>query len=381
MTMLQIFYRVFLFTTLLCVSALSASRAMAQSDEEGYVTLPVNVSLVPGVSVGDAVSNATGKKIVNNVALSVLAGRAARLQGVEWAGLASLYSEKVHGAQFSGLANLVGGGAEAAQFAGLLNIVSGDARIAQFGGVLNIAGEGALGAQFAGAVNLVSEEFDGAQFSGGVNLVGEDLRGAQFAGLANVVAGTSSGLQMAPVNIACDVTGVQIGVVNSAETNEGVPIGLVSYVRDVGLQFDVWADETGMFSGSVRTGNERFSNHLGFGIAPLGERTYLGLLAGLGVEVPIVEDVVRFGFDLIGYGLYNDDLENNWLQLSKARALVGVTLVDRLELFGGPTFNVLVADEADRDVNLTPWSVYEYTSSDVHVRLWPGFVTGLRLTN
>lgn len=352
--------------------------AGAQSGDD-YVTLPFNVSLVPGVSVGDAVAKASGKKVINNVALSLIAGRAARLNGVEWAGLASLYSEDVRGAQFSGLANLVGGGANAAQFAGLLNIVSDDARVAQFGGVLNITGDDARGAQFAGLLNVVADDFVGAQFAGTVNLVGEDLAGAQFGGLANVVGGESRGLQIAPANVASEVRGVQIGVVNVAEEHTGVPIGLVSYVRNVGLRYDLWVDETGMVSAAVRTGNRLFSNHLGVSVAPFGGETYFGLVGGIGMEVPIAGDVARFGFDLLSHGLSNPDLENRWMQIARARAIVGLRVIDHLEVFGGPTFNVLVADQADRDIDLVPWSVYDYTSDDVFVQLWPGFNFGIRV--
>ena len=364
---------------LFVATPVATSFAQNENGDSTYVTLPVNVSLVPGLSVGDAVARATGAKIVNNVAWSLLAGRAARLEGVEWAGLASVYREDIRGAQFSGLANLVGGAARGAQFSGLLNIVGGSGQVAQFAGVMNLVGEDALGIQSAGAINIVAEEFGGAQFAGAVNIVGGDLSGAQFAGGANVVGGVNRGVQIGIANVATGVTGVQIGVVNMAERHHGVPIGLVSYVKEEGLRYDGWADESGMISASVRSGNRLFSNHAGFALRAFGEDTYMGLLGGVGVEVPLYEEAARFGIDFLSYGLWNDDLENNWMTVAKMRAIVGVAVARHLEFFAGGTFNVLVADQADSDVEFAPWSVYEHTSDDVFVQMWPGFVGGIRI--
>ncbi|HEX7071712.1 MAG TPA: hypothetical protein VF190_12940, partial [Rhodothermales bacterium] len=78
-------------------------------------------------------------------------------------------------------------------------------------------------------------------------------------------------------------------------------------------------------------------------------------------------------------GLYNGDLEHNWMQISRARATLGFSVAGGLQVYAGPSFNVLVADAQDADVDLAPWSVYDYTSDDVFVQLWPGFVAGVRV--
>ena len=339
-----------------------ASFAQPADSTERYVMLPLNISLVPPISMGDAVSGAADVQVINRVSFNIIAGRAARLEGVEFGGVFNAYKESVTGAQFGGAVNVNGGDALAAQFAGLTNIVGGRAD----------------GAQFAGLTNINAGSVRGAQFAGLLNINGGDFTGSQFAGLVNINGGRSVGLQSGIVNIAPAVSGVQLGVVNISDTNDGVPIGVVSYVRSYGFRYDAWADESGIATVSLRSGSRRVSNHLAFGARVVGRDFYWGPAVGLGAEFPLSGG--RFAaIDLIGYGLFNGDGAEDAVTLSKLRLLFGIQAAGRLSLFAGPTFNVLVGDSEGGTTDLAPWTVYDYTSEDVFVKLWPGAVVGLRL--
>lgn len=387
-------HRLGTYSFLLLSLLLLATDARAQRDSTEYVHLPINISLFPGASIGDLVSDASGKKVINHLAYSIFAGKAARLQGVEFAGLASIYEERTRGVQFAGLANIVGGRVRGAQFAGLGNIAGGESRAAQFAGLMNITGADAQGPQFAGALNIVGGAHRGAQFSGGINITAEEMtgfqaagginivggafRGAQFAGGVNIVAETMDGLQAAPVNIAPEARGVQIGVINIADEHTGVPIGAVSYVRSYGLRYDVWADATGMLSAGIRSGRRTISNHAGIGVRPFGEEVYWGPFLGLGYEFDLGAEA--FGaIDLISYALFRGDLESDVLQLSRVRLSAGLPVAPHLTVMGGVTFNQLVYDAADGAPGLAPWTLFDYTSGGTCFRYWPGATIGLRI--
>lgn len=449
-------------------------RAQQAYDADDYVRVPFNISLVPGVGIGDAIATSTDRKVINVIALNVIGGRAARLEGVEvsgiwgrytegaiglqYAGFANVVEEQMQGIQMAGLANVVGSGLEGVQASGLGNIVGGsllgvqlgglvsiagesavgvqagglanivgergtvvqlgglfnlvgedgrgaqagglfnvvgeDGRMMQFGGIGNITGESLRGLQGAGIVNVVGETVRGVQAAGIINVAGEttrglqaagigsvaggDLRGVQASGILNVTGGTLRGVQASGVlNVAPVVRGVQLGVVNIADDYErGVPIGLVSYVRRIGLHLDVWADETGFAHVALRSGSARVANIFGVSLRPFGDRYRWASTAGLGVNVDLGRRS-QGTVDLMVHSLGEDVFSDTEDVLGKVRFVADLALTDQLALFGGPTFNVFVSDEHDGS-DLAPWSVYDDEIDGTFIRMWPGFVAGLR---
>ncbi|MFW5973243.1 MAG: hypothetical protein ACOCTG_04560 [Bacteroidota bacterium] len=381
----------------------------AQDDRSpDIVYLPVNVSLAPGLSIGDAVARATGAEIVNHVSLTIFGGRAHALEGVEFGYIWNSYEAYVRGAQFSGIANSVGGHVRGAQFAGIVNIAGGGVEGGQFSGISNVVDGDVHGVQSAGIANIVEGDMTGAQMSGIANLVsgraeaqfsgiasvaggevgiiqasgtvsvaGGDVTGLQLSGIANAAGQSVRGVQVAGIaNVARHATGVQLALVNVAEKSTGAPIGLFSYIGSVGLKYDVWADETGIVSTAVRSGNEYVSNFIGIGAVAGAGPFRWAALAGLGVEGQLSRQV--FGsIDVLGYGLRADSWDS-WGQLTRLRALVGVHVSRHAAIFFGPSFNVYASTEVNGD-EIAPWSVYDTRSDDTFVSLWPGFNIGLRI--
>src|SRR5512147_590295 len=99
--------------------------------EDSYVGIPVNLSLVPVISLGQP----AGYKTVNNVQLNVVAGYADVLKGTAL-GVISIIGEDAVGVQ-AGVANWVGRDLTGIQ-AGVVNTVFGTADGAQ-AGVFNYA--------------------------------------------------------------------------------------------------------------------------------------------------------------------------------------------------------------------------------------------------
>lgn len=368
------------------------AQAQPEANDEEYVRVPVNLSVVPGLSVGESIAD--GRKIINHVAINLLAGRAARLHGIEFGGIWNAYTENVRGVQLGGTVNTVGDTVRGAQLASVLNLAGGSVHGGQFSGVANVA-DGRARTQFGGVVSVAGRRTN-AQFSGVASVTGGSVEGVQSGGVASIAGGRVNGVQIggvvnvaeAPVrgaqiagvvNIAPRVErGVQIGVVNVAREHGGVPIGLVSYVNETGLRYDVWGDEAGMVTAGVRSGNRRVANYLGVGVRSGGDTFHWGLATGLGVDFQMTERL-HGTLDLLNYGLLIDDWDwEAWHNLSKVRLLGRFNLSPHVAIFGGPTFNIFVSDDVDGS-DLVPWSVYDTETDGTHVRLGPGVTLGLRV--
>ena len=378
------------------------------SEDSEYVTLPVNVSFFPGFSIGESV--AEGKKIKNHVSLNILAGSAAKLEGVEWGGIWNSYSEDILGVQWAGIANTVEGSGKGAQWAGIINMNGNDFLGAQWAGIVNKAGGsfvGAqwagiinsgggnfLGAQWAGIVNKADGNFEGAQWAGIVNINGNDFRGAQWAGIANKADGDFVGAQWAGIvnrvgnlkagiqfagiaNVAEEVErGLQVGLVNVSQENEGIPVGPLSYVREVGLRFDAWADEAKFLNAGLRTGTERFHNILFVG-AQVNDpfRWSLGWVFSGHIDLG---ESQYLDIDVSTQHINEDEVWTDKMNiLNKFRILGGLQINDSISLYAGPTLNYFVSEVHDGS-DLVSWSMSEKKSGDRWKRWWPGFVVGVK---
>lgn len=384
------------FLALLSASCLRPALAQERGEAQ-YVHVPVNVSFVPGISIGDMMTDGMeDPRVVNGLSLNLFAGYAYRLEGVEFGGIWNGYRESVRGVQyagvantngqdlqgiqFAGIANVVVGAALGAQFAGVTNLVRGATTGVQFAGVVNAIGAPSTGVQFAGVANLTDGPFTGGQFAGVVNAVRGDVGVIQTAGVVNVVGGALSGVQIAGVvNVARDVTGVQIGLVNVSETNTGVPIGLVSYVGDVGLRFDVWAEETGFVYAAARSGNRRVANFFGVGTRPAGnEDGRFGIVAGLGYEAPLSRRAF-LTVDGLTSNVFSDDFDDGDNLLVRLRLTAGFRPSDYVAVFAGPSLNFFVSDDMDAETFAPYTPLTSFREGDYTGALWAGFSAGLRI--
>jgi hypothetical protein len=233
--------------------------------------LPVNLSVWYPFSINQA------KDAEVNLNLSLLKGEVGRVEGLDFAGLASIIQTDMRGVQVTGIAGVAGEdlwGLQAAglatvagedawgvQVAGFANVVGMDQEGLQVSGFANVVGGSSWGAQMtlfgnvvgmeltgiqgSGFANVVGEDLQGIQATGFANVVGGDLKGLQAAGFANVVGGTLSGVQIGMVNVAAESRGLQIGLINTAEEQHGLPLGLVIRGEDETIDYVAYGSSLG----------------------------------------------------------------------------------------------------------------------------------------
>ncbi len=309
------------------------------------------------------------------------------LNGVQLAGLFNSATEDSRGVQMGGLVNNIGESMDGSQFAGILNTTSGELNGGQFGGVANHAGESIRGVQAAGVANRVGGTFKGVQVAGVVNLDHQWMRGVQLAGVSNVARsvngvqvagvvnnalGSVRGAQLAVINTAGPVEGFQLGLVNVSSSNTGLPLGLVSYVKDIGLRYDLYVDETGRTTVALRSGTRGFSNYLGFSTRPDDVSRTPAFVAGLGGEF-YVRPALSFAIDGLYHGFGVEDATDH---LMKTRLLVRYRLHRAIGLFGGPSLNLLLSDEPDYNIAI-PWRFEQGRWGSRYYDFWAGFAFGV----
>ena len=300
--------------------------------EEEYAVVPINISLIPAVSI----NGPAGYKTINYVQLNVVAGYADMLKGTAL-------------------------------------------------GVVSIIGEDAYGMQ-AGVANWVNRDLVGVQ-SGVANWVSRDLTGLQ-AGVANVVLGKAVGLQAGVVNYATNLRfaqagvvnvtgtarGIQLGVVNVAVENEGIPLGLVSIVLKGGqTHAQTWYDEMGLINLALIHGTRTVYNIYTAAVDSKFEDAAAGL--GMGVHIPLQQ--LFLNIEGIGSGVATlGNLFDQGELLARARIYLGYNF-EFLSFIGGASLNYLTRLN-DTDISLEPFHAYEFGfSSDKH-RFWPGLFLGVQ---
>ncbi len=285
--------------------------------EDSYVVVPVNLSLVPVINLGQP----AGYKTVNNVQLNVVAG----------------YADALRGAAL---------------------------------GVVSIIGEDAVGVQ-AGVANWVSGDLIGVQ-AGVLNTVFGTADGAQ-AGVINYAKSTSFA-QAGVVNISKSARGIQLGVINVAEENEGIPIGLVSVVLKNGqTHAQTWYDELGLMNLALINGTKTVYNIYTVGVDSQFEDLTVGL--GMGVHIPL-DKVFLNAEGIFSLVSPRDAIAVEWENLFRARVYLGYTF-SFFSLIGGVSFNYLSNTNAT-SITLKPFHGYEFGFSSNEHRFWPGVFVGVQ---
>ena len=330
------------------------------------------------------------------------------LRGVQFAGVFNSAENASRGLQFSGVFNRIGSDLEGFQVSGVVNHLTGNldggqlsgtintaAHVhgGQFSGVANLANGVATGIQMAGVVNMAMEDgwgiqaagvanravsYRGVQFAGVLNATGA-MRGVQAGGVVNIADGNVRGAQLAGlVNVAGDISaGAQIGLVNYARSNKGLPLGLLSYVKETGLRYDVWADETGMVTAAIRSGNRWFSNYLGFSALPAEEPMNKAAVVGFGGEYSFRPRI--YGALDIMHSILWQDSESFSEHITKLRILVGFKATPYLAIFAGPSLNLLFSDTPETNIDI-PRRIDNGQWGSTYYSLWSGFAVGVRLS-
>ena len=327
-----------------------------ETKKSKYVRRPFNFGFVEPLSV-----NRGGKDIRNNVSMSVLHSRAARVEGAALSFGVNQTTEGFTGGQIGLIANMSKGRSEGGQVSTFFN-TAGD--------------------------------LHGVQFSQGVNVAG-NIRGSQLA-LVNRARGVR-GAQLSLVNSAQAVGGAQIGLVNVAGRSRGVQLGLINVAgsaesqvglfsvnREGNVHPEIWTSDTSMFSFGLRFPAKRTYGFLMAGLHPSqpGDSWQFG--AGFGGRVKLPASLY-LEMDISGYMVFGGlDFSNGRGGLSKFRMMLAWQARPRLTVFGGPTFNVFIDEFDDDDGTPRPGYPYAFNAytrnkgSDPRVRVWPGFALGVR---
>jgi hypothetical protein len=221
-------------------------------------------------------------------------------------------------------------------------------------------------------------------------------------------AESARGLQVGLINIGGHVRGAQIGLVNWAKSADA-SFALLPITREGGIRFEVTSSDTALINAGIRLPARHTYAFFGAGLHPLGtDRGRVGTNVargkawefggGFGAHVPVT-DKLFIDIDLSGWGVTSGLRAGAPLAgMTKLRAMVGWQAAPRVAIFGGPTLNALV-DRVDPDVaplfddeeedvrgpNLGRvdrpgygWVSYERVDRGLRLRMWPGFVAGVR---
>lgn len=350
--------------------------------------------------------------LTNHLSVNVFWGKNGGVKGLEVGGLFNSVVNDVEGAQIAGLGNTVGGRVVGTQFGGLFNVVGGEMDGIQGAGLFNVSGEKSRAIQTAGLFNVSSGDFYGLQLSGLFNVSNGIADAAQVSGLFNTANGkvkaqvsslfnTAGDVQWGQVssllNVGKKVNGFQIGLINVSDTITGMPIGLLNIVKHGYNKVEFAGSETLFANFSLKLGARSFYNifHAGIrwddreiqenGTTRTGRFSSWGLGYGFGTVIGLGRNtLVNFELEAI----HINELES-WTDelnlLNQARLTFDVRTGPRsgLSLFGGPVFNLMISRRYDPETgtygsNIMPETFYDETHNGTNVKMWTGFVAGIR---
>lgn len=384
-------------------------RGNTQSPETGQPA-PFSLTLVPGLSFGMSHGNVRG------IAVDMLPGETANLDGVQLSPTVNLVRQQLRGGQLAGIGNVVQEGAMGFQVAGVFNTSAGSLvgvqysgvfnaadRLdgAQIAGVFNVAEEDAQWAQIAGVFNAANGSFRGAQFASVWNRSGLDLTGAQVAGVFNQahslrgaqisllnIAGSMHGVQLGLVNVADSVSGAQVGLINYSRFMRGVPIGLLNVAQNGLLHLGYWGDENNYDFFALQTGSRLLYTLMYAGVEGIDSIDSLSSLAlGMGLGLHLSSDPLYLEIDASVKYLPGE----NWWKTDAApageigrsfpslRGAIGVDLFGNLSVFGGVSVDITVPGLLPNVPPFHDGTHYDFPVGGYTVEAYPTFFGGFKL--
>jgi hypothetical protein len=369
-----------------------AAEVTATSAPPSYRHVPFEGVLAPGLR-----SSGGGEQpVLNNFVIGIV-GHSHALEGLQLSLGGNLVEHRMRGVQLTSGFNLTRGPSSGGQIAALANIALDGFRGVQLAGTVNVAvgdvrgyqasvinwSHGSVrGAQTA-VVNWAGRDFHGAQI-GTVGVTGGHLRGLQLAVLN--VGHTVDGAQIGVVNIADRVKGFQLGVLNIGRSVEGASVGVISVVGDGYHGLQLWSSDLSPTNLGFKLGSRHFYTMFGFGV-DREDGTNKALFipqGGLGVHLLPFSD--RFFLDVDGVAA-TFHRENEWTSdesfTGTLRVVAGFRLAKYISITAGPTYNVNVRDSGSTaprpGLGWLEHTVHD--GSSVQVRMFPGFLAGLQISN
>ena len=309
--------------------------------------------------------------------------------GVQLAGLFNYSNDEMQGIQLSGGANISEDDMQGLQLAGAVNWSDGNAQGIQISGAANIARNDMQGLYLTGGVNIASGNMQGILSSGVVNFAGRDMQGLMLTGGLNYsemfqgiafgtvnVAKEFQGIQLGTVNVAEFGQGIQAGIINYGKRLEGLPVGLISYYEEGRSDLDLWTSDGGFVNYGVKLGTDDVYNmiSIGYNAALSREVWQLGWSIGSLKEFKTHFRYNDFSVFKINEGEWTSDLN----MLFKYRLLFGKDFGKGIQLYGGPTFNMLIS-RIDASSDYTWYTLFDFGAKGRDYRFWIGYAFGVEL--
>ncbi len=343
------------------------------------------VSGVGNVSLGDLDGEQVSSGInithgaVNKAQVAGALNYARSVKGGQVAAGANIALDSVGGGQV-GFGLNYGGNVSGGQVSFGANVVPGDVSGGQVGFGLNYAGN-VTGGQFSFGANVVPGTVESGQVGFGLNYAG-NITGGQFSFGANIVPGTVEGGQVGALNFARRAFGGQVGFLNLSDTLSGGAVGLLTISLKGYHRFDVVTSDVMPLSLHIRTGTRVFHNILGYS-PPVTADERWGFLYGFGFE-PHFGKYFFANIDLTGEQIVEQE---EWVEavniLGRLSFTPGMRFADRIFLFVGPVFNLLVTDWRDAETGtylsaLPPAEpTYQWSEGTARVQGWWGWKAGV----
>ena len=270
-----------------------------------------------------------------------------------------------------GLTGIIKNNATGVQVAGISNHIQNQARGVQIAGILNQIKNQAAGIQVAGVTNLTGS-FNGMQIAGFCNLSKASGSGVQIGGFFNKAGDVQ--MQVAGfINEAHKVKGMQIaGFINIADSSD-FPVGIVNIIKNGEQSIGISIDETLTTMATFRSGGRVLYGILGLGYHFKNSKSLYGLEAGIGAHLLNTE---HFRINAEAATLTLADFKKGEYFRSSFRLFPALKIGDRIELFGGPSFN-FVTYSNDKGKGLVSHYLWSQTKRDHFHGMYIGVSGGI----
>ena len=351
--------------------------------------------------------------ITNNFSINLIAGINGGVNGMEFGGFLNIDKQEVHGIQLAGFGNLNGGNTNGIQMSGFFNVNKGSMGGLQLAGFTNLNSGSCRGIQGAGFLNYNRDSEQIVQLAGFGNISGS-FDGIQAAGFFNFsrTAGTAdsvdvlknydflkSGMQLAGfVNVAEDVRGIQVagfanvaknvegimvaGFINICDSINGVPVAFINYVKKNGYRrISVWSNEIFYLNTSFKMGIPQFYTIFNLGYRPEVNNINWCAGAGFGTTIHVngnkYLDLEGMHHTIFDETIWDYESDYRYHSLNQLKISFRYEMKNRLSVFGGPDFNILVSPVSENIKDIKPSWAKHYSSRHNTIYTWFGFNAGV----
>lgn len=299
--------------------------------------------------------------------VSSLANLSNNMRGFQLSGISNIAAE-VYGFQLAGLFNFSNGKLLGTQIAGFGNVAWGGRSAVQIAGIFNSSAK----AQFQ-----ISAVFNHAQIIEGTQLgsfnICSQLNGAQV-GLINS-CDSLKGVQIGLINCAKKAKGLMLGFINIADTVQGAAIGLINIIKNGYNRLELSGSESLYLNVGAKFGYKKFYHILQGGWTVNSNNEYYWSI-GLGVGSALrLSKRFQINFELLTAHLNEGDVWTKQLNLlNQVKINWDILLSDRVSVFVGPSFNIIVSKLYDSETqtygsSLMPYHLFSHSKNGRNIKM------------